>query len=264
MIWIKHLHDKGGVGWEWQLLGSLLQQLKLSQLHAFQLPVTLPAPELLLEWRLKRIQWNSWLFSCIIFNPLWPSSHAHLFGHRVGLCVVTRVPCSLSWLGRFLVILLLYLPQLMLFGLPTPWVSLNQLWSFCVLPLMTSQNSCPSCLTLNSNILGWRNETSLPVLLVECGSFPLDRKPLDSMCAPSLDRCRLWVAARHSSGLDLWFRVLFHLCFWQRGFTIVGESWETLASLQKGPLGNCFSSILALFRWGDILWIWIFVAFKNK
>lgn len=52
---MEYLHDKGGVGGEGKLVGRLLQQLKLSQLHVLQLPVTLPALQLLLERQLEGI-----------------------------------------------------------------------------------------------------------------------------------------------------------------------------------------------------------------
>lgn len=55
LIPLEYLHDEGGVGGEGELLGRLLQQLKLSQFHVLQLPVTLPALQLLLERELKGI-----------------------------------------------------------------------------------------------------------------------------------------------------------------------------------------------------------------
>lgn len=242
---MEYLRDKGGVGREGQLLGRLLQQLKLSQLHVLQLPFTLPVLQLLLERQLEGILRNltptgrrhsiwphCWSTLClrghgVLRLLLRPCHDAPVFSHRVRLQAAARVQRSRRRQRRLPALLLLPLPPLLWFG----WFGLKQLRPFSVLSLMTPQNFGLRCLAFNAN--GWRrwDETFESVLLVQLGSFTLDGESLRAMWEVSLEGCRLRVAAGDHPGLwlELWVLLIFSLL--QGGFTCVGKSCKTLASL---------------------------------
>lgn len=101
---MEDLCDKGGVGGEGQLLGRLLQQLKLPQLQVLQLPFTLPVLLLLLERQLEGILRSltpggrppSIRPHCLcghsVLSLLLRSCHdAPVFSHRVQLQAAARV-----------------------------------------------------------------------------------------------------------------------------------------------------------------------------
>lgn len=229
----KHLHDEGGVGGEGQLLGRLLQQLELSQLHRLQLLVAVPAPQLLLERHLEGLPQNAVSSPCRL--PLLRlSRRAHLFGDGVWpRRVRPAAPLDPSCRGR-----VLWPPRPTRFGSRPVRLAVNRLR---VASLLARQHLRPRRFGLPSEVPGRRTETSRAVFLVECGGFALDGEPLDGR--------RLRAAAAERSGRGFWFGVILRPHFrWQR-FAIGGKSQQALASLQIGPLGGGFSATVGL--WGD-------------